>query len=97
MSSRDLSRANQTQLESGLFMEQATFKVGTGECRFTVCTLREGVSASTHTDKADSKAGRDGGQVERGQTTQDGGKLTEGLVGTVLRLLWGLVWRPDGT
>lgn len=40
---------------------------------------------------------QDGGHVQGGQTTQDGGKLTEGLVGTVLRLLWGLVWEPDGT
>lgn len=51
----------------------------------------------THTNKAGSKAGRDGGHVEEGQTTQAGGKLIEGLVGTVLRLLWGLVWEPDGT
>lgn len=50
----------------------------------------------TYTDKADSKAGRDGGHVERGQTTQAGGKLIEGLAGTGLSLLWGLVWEPDG-
>lgn len=53
--------------------------------------------ACTHTNKAGSKAGRDGGHVEEGQTTQAGGKLMEGLVGTVLRLLWGLVWEPNGT
>lgn len=76
--------------------------MGKGECRFNQHTPRvgesqEGKSTCVHTDKADSRARRDGGHVQGGQTTQDGGKLTEGLAGTALRLLWGLVWEPDGT